>query len=127
MSKIRSKNTSLEIMVFGGLKKRGLKFKKHYKMIRGTPDLAFPEKKLAVFVDGDFWHGYRFPAWRDKVPRVYWRKKIEANRRRDKNTFAALRRQGWSVIRIWGHEISRDADAVFNKISRIAKKYPILM
>jgi DNA mismatch endonuclease, patch repair protein len=123
MSKIRGKNTSLEVKVFDGLKKRGLKFKKHYKKIRGTPDIAFPDKKLAVFVDGDFWHGYRFPAWKHKVPKIYWQKKIETNRRRDKNTFAALRRSGWSVVRIWGHEIARDADAAFERVSNELKRH----
>lgn len=118
MSKIRSKNTALELEVFSGLKKMGLKFKRHFKQVRGTPDVAFPDKMLAVFIDGDFWHGYRFPAWKHKVPKVYWRKKIEDNRKRDKRTFAAFRRNDWSVIRIWGHEIARDADAAFERISR---------
>jgi len=57
MSRIRAKNTTAELIVFKDLRKRGIYFQKHYARIVGTPDIALPRKKLAVFIDGDFWHG----------------------------------------------------------------------
>ena len=60
MSKIRSSNTKIELAVFKRLKKRGIYFQKHYKKAPGTPDIALPRKKKAVFIDGDFWHGNNF-------------------------------------------------------------------
>jgi DNA mismatch endonuclease (patch repair protein) len=64
-----------------------------------------------VFVDGDFWHGWRFPQWKDKL-QPYWLKKIERNRRRDRYNFQRLRRDGWMVLRFWSHQVERDLDAV---------------
>ena len=61
MSKIRSKNTKLEVLVFRELRKRGVYFQKHYERVVGKPDIALPRKRKAVFLDGDFWHGYDFP------------------------------------------------------------------
>ena len=68
-----------------------------------------------MFVDGDYWHGWRFPAWRDKLAR-YWKQKIENNRRRDQRNFQRLRKDGWLVIRIWEHEVERDAARCIGRI-----------
>lgn len=104
MSKIRSKNTSIETLVFRELRKRGIYFQKHYKGALGTPDIALPRKKVAIFIDGDFWHGYRYPAWKGRLG-TFWHNKIERNRRRDKKYHAILRRKGWHVVRIWEHQL----------------------
>ena len=106
MSLVRSKNTRPEKEVFTYLRKRGLRFKKHYELVPGTPDVAVPGKKKAVFVDGDFWHGWQFPRWSDKLPNSFWREKISANIRRDRKNFARLRRHRWKVLRIWSHQLS---------------------
>jgi DNA mismatch endonuclease (patch repair protein) len=116
MSKIRSKNTKLELVVFKFLRLHRVHFQKHYRGVRGTPDVAVPSRKLAVFVDGDFWHGYRYPTWKKKMKPGFWRKKIEGNRARDRRNFAALRRNGWKVLRVWEHEIKKDP---FGSLSRI--------
>lgn len=94
-------------MVRSGLHCRGLRFRKHVRTLPGNPDVVFSRARVAVFVDGDFWHGYRFPRWQDKLT-VFWRNKIGHNRRRDRANFRRLRRQGWTVIRLWGHEVLRD-------------------
>jgi DNA mismatch endonuclease (patch repair protein) len=104
MSKVKSKNTDIELVVRSELHRRGLRFRIHVKTLPGTPDIVFPKAKIAIFVDGDFWHGYRFPDWESKLPE-FWRVKIANTRKRDQRNFRRLRRMGWSVIRIWQHSI----------------------
>jgi DNA mismatch endonuclease (patch repair protein) len=106
MSRIKGKDTGMEVRVRSELHKRGLRFRKHVKGLPGKPDVVFSREKVAVFVDGDFWHGYRFPAWQDKLS-PFWREKIAKTRQRDRRNFAGLRRQGWRVIRIWQHQLKK--------------------
>ena len=115
MSRVKGKDTSLEKLVRSELHKRGLRFRKHVKELPGKPDVVFPRAKVAVFIDGDFWHGFRFPAWKDKVS-AFWQTKIEKTRQRDQRNFRTLRRTGWRVIRIWQHELEDDFE---NCIARI--------
>ncbi len=107
MSKIRSQNTKAELLVFRELRKRGVYFQKHYKRAAGSPDIALPRKKKAVFIDGDFWHGYQFSKLKKRLPKKYWLAKIERNIKRDRNSRAKLRKQGWKVIRIWEHDLKK--------------------
>jgi len=105
MSLIRSKDTGLEREVFRHLRRAGISFQRHYAQIPGRPDVAVPSKKRVVFIDADFWHGWRFTRWRDKLPSKFWKEKISSNVRRDKRNFAFLRRKGWKVLRVWGHQL----------------------
>ena len=73
----------------------------------GKPDFAFPKLKLAVFVDGCFWHGCLLHATQPKTNATFWRKKISTNRTRDRLVTRTLRARGWRVLRIWQHELSR--------------------
>ncbi len=108
MSLIRSKNTQAERLVFSHLRSKNIYFQKHYKGVAGCPDIALPKKKKAVFIDGDFWHGRDFNRIRKgRKPDDYWVKKIQLNMDRDKRQRAALRRSGWSIIRIWESELKR--------------------
>ena len=68
------------------------------KNLPGKPDIVFTKRKIAIFIDGDFWHGYRFPTWKDSLS-DFWQKKIEQNRIRDRKNFNKLRKRGWKVIR----------------------------
>lgn len=120
MAKVRSKNTTLETLVFRALRKEKIYFQRHYRLVRGTPDIAVPSKKLAVFIDSDFWHGWRFPTWRDKLT-PFWKNKIGENIARDRRTYAALRRHGWKIIRVWGHQIMNDEAAVLRRIARFLR------
>ncbi|MFA6228309.1 MAG: very short patch repair endonuclease [Patescibacteria group bacterium] len=120
MSKIRGKNTKVELLVFGELRKRGVYFQKHYKRAPGKPDIALPRKKIAVFIDGDFWHGYNFSNTKKRLPKKYWRAKIEANIHRDVKNRRKLKRMGWKVLRIWEHQLTQRN---FNKsMSKIENK-----
>ncbi len=122
MSKIRSKNTKAEVLVFRELRRRGVYFQKHYKKAKGTPDIALPRKKRAVFIDGDFWHGYNFNKQKDRLPKKYWRAKIEGNIIRDRKNRAKLKRDGWQVLRAWEHEVLKNFDNSINKIISFFKK-----
>lgn len=117
MRAVKGRDTSLERVVSSALHKRGLRYRRCVTSLPGKPDFVFTRAKVAVFVDGDFWHGWRYPLWKVKLTE-YWRKKIERNRRRDRLNFQRLRRQGWVVLRFWSHEVERDLDAVAAKIAR---------
>lgn len=115
MSRVKGKDTTLEKLVRTQLHKRGYRYRKNVSGLPGKPDIVFVKQKVAVFIDGDFWHGYKFPQWENKLSPV-WREKIGKNRKRDKINFAILRRKGWKVIRIWGHQIKDDLDKCIIKI-----------
>lgn len=115
MSNVKLKDGSLEMIVRSELHKRGYRFRKHVKSLPGSPDAVFPKEKVAVFIDGDFWHGYRFPAWEHKL-KDFWKEKISENRRRDQRNFRKLRRMGWRVIRIWQHEIKQNPESCIDRI-----------
>lgn len=116
MANVKLKNGPLETVVGSALHRRGLRFRKHVKSLPGTPDIVFPKEMLAVFIDGDFWHGYRFPLWKHKLTE-FWKKKIADNRRRDRKNFRKLRRMGWQVIRLWQHDIAADVEACAERIA----------
>jgi DNA mismatch endonuclease (patch repair protein) len=107
MARIHSKNTGPEQLIGEALARQGMRFEKHPADLPGRPDVVFRRLKVAVFIDGDFWHGWRFPLWQRKLsPR--WQEKIAGNREQDQRTFRKLRRLGWRVIRIWEHQVEQD-------------------
>jgi len=116
MASIRSTGTKPEKLLGSMLHKQGLRYRKHAKDLPGKPDFVFRKIKVAVFVDGDFWHGWRLPLWEEKLEKNYWREKIRRNRERDKKNHAKLRRMGWKVIRIWEHQLDRNPENVIKKI-----------
>ena len=115
MTSVRSKDTGIEIAVLRAVHARGLRFRKHVRSLPGTPDIVFSGARVVVFVDGDFWHGQRFPAWQHKLS-PYWDAKIERNRQRDRKNFARLRREGWLVLRVWEHDVLADVEGVADRI-----------
>lgn len=121
MSRVKSKDTSIEKTVRSMLHKRGFRFRKHVKDLPGKPDIVFPKERLAVFIDGDFWHGYRFPLWEHTL-NDFWRNKITGNRERDQRNFRKLRRAGWRVIRVWGHEVEKNIEACVSRIMCAVRK-----
>ena len=104
MSRVKLRNGSLERVVQSELQDLGLRFTCHDRSLPGSPDIVFPRQRVAVFVDGDFWHGWRLPAWEHKLSR-FWRDKLRANRCRDRRNFRRLQAKGWKVIRIWQHQL----------------------
>jgi DNA mismatch endonuclease (patch repair protein) len=115
MSKIRSKNTNPEKRLFTELKALDIKYSKYRKMY-GKPDISFPNEKVAVFVDGDFWHGYNWKVKKKIPPKGYWQNKIKKNILRDRKVNSKLSELGWKVIRIWEHDIREDTSACVAKI-----------
>jgi DNA mismatch endonuclease, patch repair protein len=104
MKRVKLTNGSLEKLVQGELRVRGLTFRCNVRTLPGRPDIVFTNKKVAVFVDGDFWHGWRLPTWEHKLS-PFWRDKLRTNRARDRRNFRRLRSHGWKVIRLWQHQI----------------------
>jgi DNA mismatch endonuclease (patch repair protein) len=115
MSRIRAFDTALEIALRTRLWKAGVRYRTHSHKLPGRPDLVFTRESLLVFIDGDFWHGFRFPAWRSRLSSA-WQAKIERNRRRDQANRRRLRRLGWHVMRVWEHELHRDPDACAQRV-----------
>jgi DNA mismatch endonuclease (patch repair protein) len=120
MSRIRGKGTKPELAVAALLAETGLTWEEHAKDLRGRPDFVLRAQRIAIFVDGDFWHGWRFPVWRIKLSEK-WERKIEANRMRDARNFRALRRAGWSVIRIWEHQVNKDPAGCLARILSVKR------
>ena len=115
MSRIRSKNTSIDRKMRDMLSGMNVRFEM-YPDLFGSPDFQVGRNVL-VFCDGDFWHGYRY-AEKKRPAKKYWREKIEGNIRRDRKVSRKLRRDGWSVLRIWEHDIKRKPEKCMRKIGR---------
>ena len=116
MSRIRGFDSKIEVSVRTELDRLGIPYEANVMALPGRPDLVFTQAKLIVFVDGDFWHGYRYPSWKRKLS-PYWSAKIERNRRRDRLNHAKLRRRGWQVMRLWGHQVYDDLPGCICRIT----------
>ncbi len=117
MSKIRSKNTKFELKGFEIISKSGIRFRKHPKGIFGNPDLANKTKKIAVFLDSNFWHGYNYDSWKEKL-NEYWQARIEKNIQRDRDVGEILSSKNWTVIRIWEHDL-KNPDKIRNLLLEV--------
>jgi DNA mismatch endonuclease (patch repair protein) len=118
MKKIKSSNTLPERMLRKAISIRGFRYRLHSKSLPGKPDIVFHKRKLVVFIDGEFWHGYK---WKKKRPRIksnrkYWVEKIERNIVRDRKNNRELKELGFTVIRFWEHQIRKNADACVERI-----------
>ena len=113
MSRIRSKDTKIEKKMASLLRKNRIHYRRHHRLF-GSPDFVV-EKKVLLFCDGDFWHGYNY-AKKKRPPKKFWREKIERNMARDKKVTGTLRRDGWSVVRLWEHDIEKNPDKCVRKI-----------
>ncbi len=124
MSRIRSKNTKLEEKLEEIISQLDVEYVKYYDII-GKPDFAFPNLKIAIFADSDFWHGYNWDEKKHaiKTNKEFWHKKIERNIQRDIEVTKELKKQGWTVIRFWGHEIRRQSDKCKSIILEIMKGF----
>jgi DNA mismatch endonuclease (patch repair protein) len=115
MSRIRGKNTRPEIVIRKKLWSLGLRYRVNYKL-PGRPDVVFVSRRLAIFIDGCFWHRcplhYQSPA----TNRLFWETKITSNVQRDRDVEAQLAREGWTVLRFWEHEVKDDPDRVIQSI-----------
>jgi len=117
MKKVKLKDGPLELLVQNELRKAGVRFRRNYKKLKGSPDIVFVKSRVAIFIDGDFWHGWRLPAWEHKLS-DFWKAKLRANRKRDQRNFRLLRSAQWTVIRLWEHEIRSDMTRCVARILR---------
>lgn len=117
----RARATKAEVCLQRALRKLGLRFRANNKLVLGFPDVVLVDARIAIFCDGDFWHGRRWPELRQALQRranaVYWLAKIAANRRRDQTVTRSLRKAGWCVMRFWETDIYTDVTKIAAKIA----------
>lgn len=121
MARNKSKGTRPERYVHQLAEAAKLCFRKHDTTLPGKPDLVFTDARVVVFVDGDFWHGWRFPVWEHRLS-PFWRDKIRRTRERDCRNFQRLRRAGWKVVRLWEHQIETDVVGCVMKLAGIVRE-----
>lgn len=123
MSRIHSKNTQIELILRKELWSRGLHYRKNAKNIFGKPDIAFIGKKIAIFCDSEFWHGYDWEHRKNdiKTNKEFWISKIERNMERDKEVNTNLKEQGWIVLRFWGKQIRKNPSECADLIENVVK------
>ena len=129
MQAVKSEDSKIEVALRKELWSRGLRYRKNVKSIFGKPDIAFIGKKVAVFCDSEFWHGYNWEEQKKdfKSHQDFWIPKIERNMQRDKEVTETLESTGWTVIRFWGKEIKKNtgrcADIIEKAVRRNMPKY----
>ena len=116
MSRIRGTNTKIDLRMNEMLGDMRYGYEMYPKML-GNPDFVLPRKKIVIFCDGDFWHGYRYHE-KKRLSKKFWRDKIERNMRRDVTVSRKLRREGWSVLRFWEHDIEKNPEKCMRRIKR---------
>ncbi|AIM38036.1 endonuclease [Sphingobacterium sp. ML3W] len=119
MSKIRAKNSKPELILRKALWARNVRFRLHDKSLPGTPDIVIKKYKLAIFVDGEFWHGFDWKNNRNRIKtnRLFWIPKIERNMQKDESVNRALRNMGYTVFRFWTRDITKKLSIVLNQIA----------
>jgi len=120
MRRVRSRDTGPEVSLRKGLWRKGLRYRLYAKDLPGRPDVVFPRERVAVFVDGDFWHGRQWKErglpslahqFRETPTAEYWVRKIERNVERDARVNDDLAERGWRVIRFWEKDVKKDVGA----------------
>jgi len=123
MSRIRKTDTKPELIIRRLAFARGLRYRKYSAHVLGKPDLVFASTRVVVFVDGDFWHGWRFEEWEKKLSSSYWKEKIRRNRERDQEHRICLEADGWTVLRIWEHAVEADPNSCVDQIERAVRGF----
>ena len=124
MQAVKNKNSKIEILLRKELWNRGLRYQKNRNDVFGKPDIVFKGKKVAVFCDSEFWHGYnREERKKDfKSHQEFWIPKIERNMQRDIEVTQKLESQGWTVLRFWGAEIKKETEKCALIIEKAVKE-----
>lgn len=124
MKQIKSKGSKIEVMLMKELWSRGLRYRKNAKTVFGKPDIVFIGGKVAVFCDGEFWHGYNWEERKNdfKSNQEFWIPKIERNMERDKEVTARLEADGWTVLRFWGNDIKKNLLFCADEIEKAVRK-----
>lgn len=120
MQAIKNKGSKIENLLSKALWAKGFRYRKNDKKVFGKPDLTFSRKKVAIFVDSEFWHGkdWSQKKYEHKTNIEFWHKKIERNIKRDKEVNKELKQKGWNVFRFWGQEIIKDVEGCVTKVEK---------
>ena len=123
MRQVKNKDSLIEIALRRELWNRGLRYQKNATKIFGKPDLVFKGKKVAVFCDSEFWHGYNWEERKKdfKSHQEFWIPKIERNMQRDIEVTEELQKQGWKVLRFWGNEIKNNVSGCADVIENVLR------
>ncbi len=126
MSKIRGTNSKPELLLRKALWKAGVRYRINRTNLPGRPDISIKKYKLAVFVDGEFWHGYYWDQKKNtiKTNRKFWVPKIERNMQRDREVNQMLSELGYTVFRFWSHEIKNNLQQCINDLLTYIETYP---
>lgn len=118
MANVSLKGGKAEVSLAKALWREGLRYRKNYRKIPGSPDIAITKYKIAVFVDGEFWHGENWEVRKTKLKsnKEYWIEKIEENIARDKKNDKLLQEMGWTPIHFWSKEVDKDLAKCIHKI-----------
>ena len=124
MKAVKSKDSEIERILRKELWSRGLRYRKNVKTVFGKPDIAFIRKKIAVFCDSEFWHGYAWEIYQEDFQsnQSFWIPKIERNMQRDIEVNNQLRSEGWIVLRFWGREIKKNTSACADIIEKAVRE-----
>ena len=125
MSRIKSKNTRIEIILRKALWHKGIRYRKNYNKLTGHPDIVLTKYRIAIFCDSAFWHG---KDWKEQKKTIhshkkFWIEKIETNIKRDRKVTRYLHENGWKVMRFWGRDIEKNLEECVNQIERYIRAY----
>lgn len=126
MSKIRGKNSKPEMLLRKALWRKGIRYRVDSKTLPGKPDISIKKYKLAIFVDGEFWHGYNWDEKKNTIKsnRGFWFPKIERNMQRDREVNHQLKEMGYTVFRFWEREVKSDLNRCVKDILSYIESYP---
>lgn len=123
MQNIRSKDTKIEVLLRKALRAKGIGYRKNYDKLPGKPDIVLTKYKIAIFCDGEFFHGKDWEVLKPRLEKSnnseFWISKISRNRERDDEINKKLLFLGWTVIRFWGNDIKRDPDECVKVIEEL--------
>ena len=123
MQAIKNKDSKIELLLRKELWSRGIRYRKNSIKVFGKPDIVFIGKKIAVFCDSEFWHGYNWGERKKdfKSHQEFWIPKIERNIERDKEVTEKLKLEGWTVLRFWGNEIKKNTTRCADIIEKVVR------
>lgn len=124
MQRVKSKDSEIEKILRNALWNKGYRYRKNVKDVFGHPDIVFKSKKVAIFCDSEFWHGYDWERKKNEIKtrQDFWIPKIERNMQRDKEVNIKLSEEGWTVLRFWGTEIKKQTENCVKEIEKCIKR-----
>ena len=124
MQRVKSKDSEIEKILRNALWNKGYRYRKNVKDVFGHPDIVFKSKKVAIFCDSEFWHGYDWERKKNEIKtrQDFWIPKIERNMQRDKEVNMKLSEEGWTVLRFWGTETKKQTENCVKEIEKCTKR-----